>query len=335
MTAPHLHLRYPTAAARLPFRRLGSGPTPVRRLAGAPQVWVKDDSGYGTIYGGNKVRKLEWTLADLLGRGRRTVVTAGGTGSHHAVAVARYAAAADLRVSIVALEQPYDDHVAGQLAAVLASGARVRRVRTVPGGYLAAARFLAGAALTGRRPALLPIGGSSPRGCLGYVEAAFELAAQVADGEVPAPRRVVLPVGSGGTAAGLALGLALAGLPTEVIGVLVNDRTPMGQAQVQRLAAAAARLLRRAGAALPDGTPLAPLTVRRDWLGPGYGVATADSAAAAGWLADQAGLVAEPVYTAKAAAAVRALAADGTPDGPLLYWHTADRGGAGSGRPAP
>ncbi|GAB1640066.1 pyridoxal-phosphate dependent enzyme [Krasilnikovia sp. MM14-A1259] len=333
MTAPYLHVRYPTAAARLPFRRLGCGPTPVRRLAGAPQVWIKDDSGYGTIYGGNKVRKLEWTLADLLGRGRRTVVTAGGTGSHHAVAVARYAAAADLRVAVVAVEQPYDEHVARQLAAVLAAGARVRRVRTVPGGYVAAARFLAEAAVTGRRPALLPIGGSSPRGCLGYVEAVFELADQVAQGELPAPRRVLLPVGSGGTAAGLALGLALAGLPTEVVGVLVNDKTPMGQAQVRRLGAAAARLLRRAGADLPDGTPLAPLSVRRDWLGPGYGVATTDSTAAVGWLAEHAGLAAEPVYTAKAAAAVRALVADGT-DGPLLYWHTADRGSGGSS-PAP
>ncbi|RZU53865.1 D-cysteine desulfhydrase [Krasilnikovia cinnamomea] len=328
MTAPYLHARYPTAVARLPFRRLGSGPTPVRRIDGAPQVWVKDDSGYGTIYGGNKVRKLEWTLADLLGRGRRTVVTAGGTGSHHAVAVARYAAAATLRVCVVALEQPYDDHVAGQLAAMVSAGARVRRVRTVPGGYVAAARLLAEAAVTGRRPALLPVGGSSPRGCLGYVEAAFELADQVTRGELPAPRRVLLPVGSGGTAAGLALGLALAGLPTEVVGVLVNDRTPMGPGQVRRLAAATARLLRRAGAALPDGTALAPLTVRRDWLGPGYGVATADSASAAGWLAEHAGLVTEPVYTAKAAAALRALVADGTVDGPWLYWHTADRGAA-------
>ncbi|BFU43431.1 pyridoxal-phosphate dependent enzyme [Krasilnikovia sp. MM14-A1004] len=324
MTPPYLHVRYPSAAARLPFRRLGSGPTPVHPLAGQPQVWVKDDSGYGTVYGGNKVRKLEWTLADLLGRGRRTVVTAGGTGSHHAVAVARYAAAAALRVDVVALEQPYDDHVARQLAAVLATGARVRRVRTVPGGYVAAARFLAEAAVTGRRPALLPIGGSSPRGCLGYVEAAFELAAQVERGELPVPRRVLLPVGSGGTAAGLTLGLALAGLPTEVVGVLVNDRTRMGPAQVRRLAAAAARLLRRAGASLPDGTRPAPLTVRRDWLGPGYGVATAESAAAAGWLTERAGLVTEPVYTAKAAAALRALVADGTPDGPVLYWHTAD-----------
>lgn len=126
--------------------------------------------------------------------------------------------------------------------------------------------------------------------------------------------------------AGLALGLALAGLPTEVVGVLVNDRTPMGQAQIRRLAAGTGRLLRRAGAAMPDGTPLAPLTVRHDWLGPGYGVPTAESAAA-DWLAEHTGLRAEPVYTAKAAAALRALTADGTPDGPVLYWHTADRGG--------
>ncbi|GGQ49579.1 pyridoxal-phosphate dependent enzyme [Couchioplanes azureus] len=326
MTVPLLHERFPAIVGRLPFRRLGTAPTPVRAVAGLGGVWVKDDGGYGTLYGGNKVRKLEWTLADLLSRGRRTVVTAGGTGSHHAVAVARYATAAGLRVAVVALEQPYDEHVARQAAAVHATGATVRRVGSVPAGYLAAGLLLARAAVTGARPSLLPVGGSSPRGCLGYVEAALELAAQVAAGELPVPRQVVVPVGSGGTAAGLALGLGLAGLPTRVVGVLVNDRTPMGEPQVRRLAEATARLLRRSGAPLPERAPLAPLTVRADWLGPGYGHPTAASAAAAPWLTEHAGVRTEPVYTAKAAAALRELAGAGPAQGPVLYWHTADEG---------
>ncbi|MFI5495889.1 1-aminocyclopropane-1-carboxylate deaminase/D-cysteine desulfhydrase [Actinoplanes sp. NPDC051859] len=324
MTVPHVHERYPAVVERLPFRRLGAAPTPVRPLAGLPGLWVKDDGGYGTRYGGNKVRKLEWTLADLLRRGCRSVVTAGGTGSHHAVAVARYATAAGLRVSLVALEQPYDDHVARQIAAVHETGATVRRVRSVRAGYLTAGLLLAGATVSGGRPALLPVGGSSPRGCLGYVEAAFELAAQVETGALPLPAKVVVPVGSGGTAAGLALGLALAGLTTAVVGVLVNDQTPMGEPQVRRLAEATARLLRRSGAALPTPAPLNPLTVRADWLGPGYGHPTAESTAAAAWLAEHAGVHTEPVYTAKAAAALREMTA--AADGPVLYWHTADDG---------
>ncbi|MEV6596186.1 pyridoxal-phosphate dependent enzyme [Actinoplanes sp. NPDC051346] len=324
MTVPHLHQRYPSIVGRLEFRRLGTAPTPVRPATDLPGVWVKDDGGYGTLYGGNKVRKLEWTLADLLRRGRRTVVTAGGTGSHHAVAVARYATDAGLRVAVVALEQPHDDHVERQAAAVRATGATVRRVGSVPAGYLAAGLLLARAAVTGGRPGLLPIGGSSPRGCLGYVEAAFELAAQVAAGALPAPRQVVVPVGSGGTAAGLVLGLGLAGLPTRVVGVLVNDQTPMGEPQVRRLAEATARLLRRSGAPLPDPAPMAPLTVRADWLGPGYGHPTDASLTAAPWLAAHAGVRMEPVYTAKAAAALRDLNEAEVDDGPLLYWHTAD-----------
>ncbi|MGS2617195.1 pyridoxal-phosphate dependent enzyme [Micromonospora sp. LZ34] len=331
MTAPRVHTRFPAVAHRLPYLRLGEGPTPVRRLAGEPGVWVKDDSGYGAGYGGNKVRKLEWSLPELTRRGRRTVVTAGGTGSHHAVALARYGATVGLRVAVVAVPQPYDDHVAAQEAAVRAAGARVRRVTGVPAGYLAAAGLLAGALVTGRRPGLLPIGGSSPHGCLGYVEAALELADQVDAGALPAPRRIVLAVGSGGTAAGLALGLALAGLDTEVVGVCVNDRTPAGERQVRRLAAASGRLLRRRGAPLPARVPLAPVTVRRDWLGPGYGVPTAQGGAAAAWLAERAGLVAEPVYTAKAAAALRDLVAAGSA-GPVPYWHTAPAGVHGGDR---
>ncbi|MGN9779192.1 1-aminocyclopropane-1-carboxylate deaminase/D-cysteine desulfhydrase [Micromonospora sp. H33] len=336
MARPRLHTRFPATAPRLPYLRLGDGPTPVRRLTGDGAVWVKDDSGYGAGYGGNKVRKLEWSLPELLRRGRRTVVTAGGTGSHHAVAVARYGAAAGLRVAVVTVPQPYDAHVAAQAAAVRAAGARVRPVGGVPGAYLAAAGLLAGALLTGRRPALLPIGGSSPHGCLGYVEAALELAEQVDAGVLPAPRRIVVAVGSGGTAAGLALGLALAGLRSEVIGVCVNDRTPAGERQVRRQAAASARLLRRRGAPLTPRVPLAPLVVRRDWLGPGYGVPTAQATDAAAWLAERTALVAEPVYTAKAVAALRDIAASGP--GPVLYWHTApaEVGGAGGyGRAAP
>ncbi|MER7456743.1 pyridoxal-phosphate dependent enzyme [Micromonospora sp. NPDC126480] len=322
MTGPRLHSRYPALAPRLPFLPLGAGPTPVRRID-PDDLWVKDDSRYGHRYGGNKVRKLEWSLADLLRRRCRVVVTGGGTGSHHAVAVARYAADAGIRAHVVAVEQPYDEHVEEQMAAVLAAGATMHRVDTVSGAYLTAGRLLVGAALRGHRPGLLPVGGSNAHGCLGFVEAALELAEQVAAGELPAPRRVVVPVGSGGTAAGLILGLALAGLPTGVVGILVNDRTRVGPVQVRRLATATARLLRRHGAPVPAALALAPFDLRREWLGPGYGMPSGPSVEAAGWLRDHAGVVADPVYTAKTAAAIRDLYGGPDVSGPTLYWHTA------------
>ncbi|MEH0829496.1 MULTISPECIES: 1-aminocyclopropane-1-carboxylate deaminase/D-cysteine desulfhydrase [unclassified Micromonospora] len=322
MALPRVHARYPSIVPRLPFLPLGAGPTGVRRID-QNDLWIKDDSRYGHLYGGNKVRKLEWSLADLLRRRCRVVVTGGGTGSHHAVAVARYATAAGIPAHIVAVEQPYDQHVEAQMAAVRAAGATMYRVDSVAAAYATAGRLLVGAAVTGRRPGLLPVGGSNPHGCLGFVEAAFELAEQVAAGTLPAPRRIVVPVGSGGTAAGLILGVALAGLPTEVVGILVNDKTRVGPTQVRRMATATAALLRRHGAPVPDPVSLAPLQVRREWLGPGYGTPSAASVDAAQWLQHHTGLVADPVYTAKAAAALRELCRGRVVEGPTLYWHTA------------
>lgn len=322
MTQPRLHARYPSIAARLPFLPLGTGPTVVRRVD-PYHLWIKDDSRYGDVYGGNKVRKLEWSLADLLRRRCRAVVTGGGTGSHHAVAVARYAAEAGIRAHVVAVEQPYDEHVEAQMTAVRAAGATMYRVDGVAGAYATAVRLLVGATLAGQRPGLLPVGGSNAHGCLGFVEAAFELAEQVAAGALPAPRRIVVPVGSGGTAAGLILGLPLARLPCEVVGILVNDRTRVGPRQVRRIATATARLLRRHGAPIPRAVALAPFELRREWLGSGYGKPSGPSVEAAAWLRERAGLVADPVYTAKAAAAVRDLYRGPGDDGPTLFWHTA------------
>ena len=124
-------------------------------------------------------------------------------------------------------------------------------------------------------------------------------------------------MGSGGTAAGLLLGLRIAGLRTKVLGVVVNDTLKLDHPTLMRLARRTARLLRRRGAAdVPDPDP-SSLVVTRDFLGPGYGHGTPQSEAA---LRDGAGkgLGLDPVYTAKAMAG--ALAFEGA--GPLVFLHT-------------
>src|SRR5204863_6183468 len=105
-----------------------------------------------------------------------------------------------------------------------------------------------------RPPYFLTVGGSSALGTLGYVDAALELAAQVERGELPAPTHVLVALGSGGTAAGLVLGFALAGLGSGVVAVQVNDRMPLGPKRVAGLAERARRLLERRGAKLPPTT---------------------------------------------------------------------------------
>jgi len=304
-SAALLHERFPALRERLPFVRLGEGPSPVRRLdVGGDEVWVKDEGAYGGPWGGNKVRKLEWVLPDVRRRRRRTVLTFGALGTNHGLATALYARELGLGAALALVDQPVDDHVRVQLARLRKSGAALHfthtRARTV-----AALPWLLARHASPLPPYVLPAGGSSPVGALGYVETALELAGQVEAGELPEPAWAVVAVGTGGTAAGLALGLRLAGLRTRVLAVVVNDLLRLDGRVLSRLAGRSARLLRRRGAVLPNGAEVetADLTVTRDWLGAGYGRPTAESERAAA-VAATAGLELDPVYTAKAFAAL-------------------------------
>ncbi|NNH70673.1 pyridoxal-phosphate dependent enzyme [Nocardia uniformis] len=326
---PLLHQLYPELAHTLPHLSLNTGATPVRRLASidttGAELWVKDDSGFGDGgWGGNKVRKLEWLLPDALRQGRRTIVTVGGLGTNWGLAAALYGRAQGLETVLALVDQPMDEHVREQLERLRASGAELHfthtKVRTILRAPLILARHFSGM----RPPYLLPAGGSSPVGTLGYVEAALEIAAQVRGGEMPEPAYIVTAVGSGGTVAGLSLGLRLAGLSTRVIGVIVNDTLRLDESTLTRLADRAADVLRRRGARLPENLSAGGnLDTVTDWLGPGYGETTPEASAALRLSAEYESLDLEPVYTAKAMAALLDLNAHGRFDGgPVLFLNT-------------
>jgi D-cysteine desulfhydrase len=211
--------------------------------------------------------------------------------------------------------------VRSQLARLRESGAEIH---IAPGfwssfplaAWLAVARGGPGL----RPPYLVPPGGSSPLGCIGYV---LELADQVSAGALPEPSHVVVPLGSGGTAAGLLAGLRLSGLRSRLLCVQVSDMIPLNARGVLGLARRTLRLLRRHGekrvAAPLEGT----LKVEPGWLGPGYGRSTPESEWAIQLLAEREGVTLDPVYTAKAMAALLALNEAGAlGEGPVLYWHT-------------
>ena len=188
------------------------------------------------------------------------------------------------------------------------SGAILHRHHTVTGLKLAAPAIIARCLLRSRGslPYYLPAGGSSPVGTLGYVEVGLEIAAQVDAGLMPAPDTVVTAVGSGGTAAGLALGLRLGGLDARVLGVVVNDAFRLDATTIARLAQQTAALLRDRGAAVDVHITPADLTADPSWLGATYGATTPEAEAAAAWAVGL-GVRLEPVYTSKALAAIRAL----------------------------
>jgi len=303
---PHLYDWSPALRERLPHIDLGDSPTPVRPLTslatGPGEIWLKDESSFGNGgWGGNKVRKLEWLLPDVKRRGRKTILTFGGLGTNWGLATALYARQEGIETALALIDQPRDEHVEAQLRRLEASGAQIHFTRT-KNRTIALAPWLIARHMDGLKPPyILPSGGSSPLGALGYVETAFEIADQVRSGALPEPGHVVVPAGSGGTASGLALGFALAGLPIRTVGVIVTEHLRLDESAMRKLAGKSARLLRERGAEFPE--PELNLEMTSDWLGETYGAPTPESGRAME-LALEDDLDLDPVYTAKAMAAL-------------------------------
>jgi D-cysteine desulfhydrase len=321
--------RHPGLAA-LPRHALSVLPTPVRSLDGLTQrlglgsLWIKRDDISALLYGGNKPRKLEWLIGAAQQRGRHGVITFGGIGTHHGLATALCARDAALRCVVVMMPQPVTPYVQQGLLRQYASGAEMHLAGSVAGIVATSLRRCAQALLAGEPLSIIPTGGSSPTGAIGYVNAAFELADQIRAGEMPEPAAIVVPLGSGGTVAGLMLGCRLAGLRTRIIGVLVTDILPPSARRLARMARASLARLRAVDASVPNvSLDASNLTIERRFLGGGYGAVTENGGAAVRLLAETDGVRLEPTYTAKAMAAFLDLAAQPQwRDRPLLFWNT-------------
>jgi D-cysteine desulfhydrase len=313
--------------------KLGEGPTPVWELThlgpdrGQAPIWIKDDGAY-SAFGGNKARKLEWLLADARRRGKRTILTGGAVGTNHGLATALFARRLGMRTVLVLVPQPASEHVRRQVERIRSSGAELRFPRGVWRAYALAAWLMVGrASPPANLPYFLRPGGSVPLGCVGYVQAAIELADQIEASELPEPSHVVVALGSGGTAAGLVAGLKLAGLSSRLVGILVNDLVRVDERTVARLARRTLRLLRDRGASVREvEVAAADVQVQRGWLGHGYGHSTPAADRATELLDEREDIVLDPVYTAKAVAAMLELNRRGAfGPGPVLYWHTYGR----------
>lgn len=304
-------------AARLSCARLGVAETPLEqwRIDGA-SLWIKRDDLSAPALGGNKVRALEYLLAHV--PAGCALLTVGATGSTHALAVACYGAQLGRRVQVITW--PQEQHAAARAtAARLASLASVTATGSVAAAYLRAfGRRLRGGVHW------IPAGGSVPLGALGHVAAALELAQQIERDAIPAPDLLVVPLGSGGTAAGLLVGLALAGLPTRVVGVQVVPRLVARHARVATLARRTHALVARL-----VGEPIPPLDVERleidrSAYGGRYGRETEAARHAAASLARAGGPTLEPTYSAKAFAVALARARHSPSRQKVLFWLTFD-----------
>jgi 1-aminocyclopropane-1-carboxylate deaminase/D-cysteine desulfhydrase-like pyridoxal-dependent ACC family enzyme len=293
---------------RFPLAVLPTPLVPALRLSAAldREIWVKRDDLTGFAFGGNKVRSMEVLVADALAQGADHVIGAGGPGSSLCTTLAAAAGAAGLACTVVLYgEPPPDPHP--NVAVMRAFDADVvftgdpDRAATPHHASAVAAQLRT----SGHRPYLLPRGGATGLGATAYALAAEELADQLAF----APEHVVVPVGSGGTVAGLLAGWGACGLPGRLVGVAVSRPLAETRAEVERLAAEAAGLLGVDGAML-DRLDLV------DGLGAGFGVADARTRDAARLAHRTEGLLADAAYVARAVDVL------GTLDPPIVLWHT-------------
>lgn len=292
-------------------------PSPVYELRNVPKaragLWVKDDGRLGTTYGGNKLRKLGPFLGAALQKGHRRVVTFGSVGSHHVLATGLFARAAGLEAHALVFAQRETPHVLDVLRASVASGLRLHagELTHAREHVRSLMRLLSGTTFIPPGP----LGGSA---CLGYADAVHELAAQVRSGALPCPRTIVVAAGSGGTAAGLLVGLAETHLSSRVLAVSIVQQPAM-RPLILAQARAAARLRNRP---LGFADLNRRLSVTNSFLGQGYGWPTPAGSEAIHW-AQGAGLRLEATYTGKGLAAALELSKNPALAGSdLLFWQT-------------
>ena len=311
-----------------PFPRvdLGHWPTPLepcRRLQedrGGPLIWLKRDDCSGLAFGGNKTRKLEFLLGEALARNASGVVTFGAIQSNHARQTAAACAHVGLPCDLVltdAVDRPTDIYRSGGnrlLDDVL--GATVHVVADNDAALVRAGELAE--ADPGRY--FIDPGGSSPTGALGYVAAALELAAQLMAAGLR-PRELVVASSTGGTAAGLVVGLAAAGVDLPVTPVAVYADAAHTSGSIERLVGDSADLLGL------ESPPVDAWRVDDGALGDGYGIETSESHAAVLELARTEGVLLDPVYTAKAFASLLARTRDSDPGADVVFLHTGGQPG--------
>jgi D-cysteine desulfhydrase len=315
----------------LPRLRLAHLPTPLVRpvrLARALGIdlWVKRDDATGGAEAGNKVRKLEFLLADAQRRGADTIVTCGGIQSNHARATALTAAALDMRALLLlrttgADLDPSRAPLEGNVLLDRMVGAEIRLI--TPATYRDRARVMAEAAAElearGRRPYVIPEGGSNGLGSLGYVEAMAEVRRQL-DLGLAGGRAfdvIVHACGSGGTAAGVALGAARYEVAAEVRAMAVCDDAATFEQVIDRIMGEAVDLDPRLSRSA------AHLVVDDRAKGPAYAVSTADQRRRIVEAARLSGLLFDPVYTGKALSGLWDLVETGALRGErVLFLHT-------------
>ena len=300
-----------------------AGPSPLmpaRRFAdalgGGFELWFKREDLLPVAFGGNKLRNLEYLVGAAVAAGAETLVTSGRRWSNHCRLTAAVGALAGLDVHLVLSGPPPPGGEGPNARMALLLGASIHQLGTADRAERQAGvdRLVADLTAAGRSPHVIPVGGSSLVGALGQVRAGLELAEQMRAWPSPA-ELVVLPSATGGTQAGVLIGLRGAGMSSRVVGVAVARPAAEVRPAVESIVS---ELSTKIGITPPAGR----IELDDSFMGGGYGVRSAAAEEAAALMARTEAVLVDPIYTAKALAWVVAAARSGEIAGRrVVFWH--------------
>jgi D-cysteine desulfhydrase len=304
--------QFPALKAKLPYVSLCELPTPIQKLnrmgekMGLDQLYVKRDDLTGKIYGGNKVRKLEFILGDALRKGAKETLTFGFAGSNHALATAVYAKHLGLKSISMLLPQHNAHYVRRNL--LMSQYCEVELHQHSNKGLLSLAvmvQLLRHRLKKGSVPYFIPPGGSSSLGITGFVNAAFELKSQVERKEIPEPDLIYVGLGTAGTVVGLMIGLKALKMKTRVIPIRVIDKKFIDKTMVIKRYSEANSFLHSMNPSFPKLELSADdFEIRDEYLGSGYAQFTKQGIEAINLMKETEGIKLDGTYTGKTFAAL-------------------------------
>jgi D-cysteine desulfhydrase len=314
---------YPELGRALPKLHLADLPTALMphelmTPSGTQRVAVKHDESTSSLYGGNKVRKLEYLLQRAIDRGARRVATFGAAGSNHALATAIHATKLGLECVCFLSHQDITPNVARTLNMHQRLGTEIVHWRGKAGHVELCRRHL-----QGQNTWVIPLGGTCWLGSLGFVNAGLELASQIADGAIEEPDRIYIACGTTGSAAGLTLGLAAAELSTTVHAVQVADNPFASETKMRKLIGKTQWILHRLDPTFSANDWSDRIVWRDEFLAGGYARVDEATRSAVSVASDQLNLDLETTYTGKAfAALLQDLKTDEGAGQRSLFWNT-------------
>ena len=302
-----------------PQAPLASLPTPVAALLRIGKkyehdaLFIKQDNLSGSVYGGNKIRKLEFLLGEALAEGRKSVITYGAAGSNHALANAVCCRQLGLRALSILAPQETSEHVRKNILMGYAAGAELHLCAHYS-EFPEVTRKLSDrcAMEDGIEPCIIPAGGTNATGALGFVNAAFELVEQLR------PDVIYLPMGTGGTHAGLLVGLKLVGLDTRIEAIRVTHPQFRRESHMLQLCTEICAKL-----GIRSVVDEADIIIRDEFFGEDYGIPTPEGEQAVELFGAMEDIYLEDTYTGKTAAALLHDLRNGKlHDQTVLYWNT-------------